>query len=630
VLGKFLLVHDRTEAREVTSNLQKVLRPTIVGFLNAHAVNLCLNDESIAQAFARCDLLLRDGVGTKWLCSMIGLRPGMNMNGTDYIPEILERSFGHSLAIFGTRNPHLDAAACRLREQGFNIMHVEDGFHTDEHYAQLLQEQPASIVILAMGMPRQERCAAYLKQHLRHPCLIICGGAIIDFIGGKARRAPVVMRRLGLEWLFRLLCEPGRLFSRYVTGGAIFVLRLTRLRRAHYRPGPLAGMAKELHQELRGRRMKLKTQRRGPHAEAPSVVLVSPGGRSGGGGMGTVSRTIAEWFEANSPSRCTIIDPRGSGSVFFSPFYMMTGLCQLVLERRRGAKVLHLQLSERLSFPRKGLFALLGRCLGMRIVAHHHGAEFIPVYERAPEIYRAIVRWVVRSSDVNIVLGREWLDYLTQKVGVESDKIRLMYNSVTDIQPQVNALRSVARRARRQTQYLVLANLSPRKGISEFLQALGKLRGEGLSARAVVAGGGEVDRYRQEAFRLGLSECCEFTGWIGRQDVLRLIAASDVLVLPSFNEGLPISILEALCAGLPVITTPVGAIPEVCADGEDCILVRPGDVSELASAMRKLAEDPVLYDALRRNGRRSYESKFTVDGYMSQLFDIYAIGRTAA
>jgi exopolysaccharide biosynthesis WecB/TagA/CpsF family protein len=83
-----------------------------------------------------------------------------------------------------------------------------------------------------MGMPRQEEMACVLRAALTHPCLIVCGGAIIDFLGGRAPRAPVWMRRFGLEWVYRLMQEPGRLFRRYVLGNPLFLLRTLRLKMA--------------------------------------------------------------------------------------------------------------------------------------------------------------------------------------------------------------------------------------------------------------------------------------------------------------------------------------------------------------------------------------------------------------
>jgi N-acetylglucosaminyldiphosphoundecaprenol N-acetyl-beta-D-mannosaminyltransferase len=93
----------------------------------------------------------------------------------------------------------------------------------------LATEHRPSLIVLGMGMPRQEEIASLLRGVLDHPCTIVCGGAIIDFLGKKTSRAPLWMRRTGLEWLYRLALEPRRLFRRYVIGNPLFLWRALRL-----------------------------------------------------------------------------------------------------------------------------------------------------------------------------------------------------------------------------------------------------------------------------------------------------------------------------------------------------------------------------------------------------------------
>lgn len=368
----------------------------------------------------------------------------------------------------------------------------------------------------------------------------------------------------------------------------------------------------------------------GKKKRPPSVVLISPGGIAGGGGMGTVSRMIAEWFEENAENACHVLDARGEGSVYLSPLYSLRALIGLLHRRIGGASVLHLQVSERMSFPRKAVFLAVGKMLGMRVVVHHHGAEFIPIFVSARNWYRKVVRYVVRNADVNIVLGEAWRNCLVNEVGLGASRVETLYNAVADIKPQIDSLRAIGRRARGETRYLILANLSPRKGISEFIEALAKLHIEGRKVYATFAGGGEIERYRKEVADHGIAGICEFTGWIGRDQVLRALADSDVMVLPSYNEGMPISILEALCAGLPVIATPVGAIPELLSDKQDCLMVPPGDSAALAIAMKQMATDGVLVTRLIKNARSVYEQKFAVDHYMQKICNLYEGNRKAA
>jgi exopolysaccharide biosynthesis WecB/TagA/CpsF family protein len=206
----------------------------VLAFANAHAFNLARRCESFAQALWEADVLLRDGSGLAWLLRRCARAPGLNMNGTDFIPELLRACDGLSVAVLGTRDPHL---ALGLRKLQQDIMPSScswgvDGYAPAPAYVQLLRERKPAIVLLAMGMPRQEELAQRLRRELEHRCLLICGGAIVDFWAGRTRRAPAVVQRLGLEWLWRLGQEPVRLFTRYVIGNPLFIWRVLTLQRA--------------------------------------------------------------------------------------------------------------------------------------------------------------------------------------------------------------------------------------------------------------------------------------------------------------------------------------------------------------------------------------------------------------
>ena len=106
------------------------------------------------------------------------------------------------------------------------------GFHPTDRYVESARRHRPDIIVLAMGMPRQEEVAVQLRQSLEHPVLIINGGAIVDFMARRFDRAPVVIQRLGLEWAYRMAQEPRRLYRRYIHGGFRFARNLLLLRRA--------------------------------------------------------------------------------------------------------------------------------------------------------------------------------------------------------------------------------------------------------------------------------------------------------------------------------------------------------------------------------------------------------------
>ena len=201
--------------------------PRVLAFVNAHAMNLVAESEAFYRSLASADVLVRDGVGVSWLMQLLNQPPGQNLNGTDLIPKVLARANGLPIALFGTRDPWLSNAGDVVRERlaPDSECITANGFLKLEDYIRLAARHRPRVIVLGMGMPRQEEVASALRAALGAPCLILCGGAIIDFLGGKVPRAPHWMRRWGMEWAFRLGREPRRLWARYVHGNPKFLRR---------------------------------------------------------------------------------------------------------------------------------------------------------------------------------------------------------------------------------------------------------------------------------------------------------------------------------------------------------------------------------------------------------------------
>lgn len=222
------------EESQVDSLLEEIMendRPRIVSFVNAHAVNLSMKDDVFFRHLVDSDIVLRDGSGMATLFRWLRRPAGRNLNGTDLIPRIAETFRGRTAAVLGTREPWLSRAVSRLQEIGLDVVHACDGFQDPQVYRKMLEERPADLVILGMGMPKQEAIAIELRERLKGPCLIVNGGAILDFLAGRVQRAPRWIQSLGMEWSYRLWKEPRRLFQRYVIGNVVFLYSAMKLAR---------------------------------------------------------------------------------------------------------------------------------------------------------------------------------------------------------------------------------------------------------------------------------------------------------------------------------------------------------------------------------------------------------------
>jgi N-acetylglucosaminyldiphosphoundecaprenol N-acetyl-beta-D-mannosaminyltransferase len=197
----------------------------VVSFVNAHAVNLACKNQEFFCALKSADILLRDGSGARLLMGAVGRDAGLNMNGTDFIPKLLLANRTLPIALYGSSSQVAAGAAEYLASHGAVKVTYSDGFRPFEDYMRQLNVDRPRILILGMGMPKQELLAQTLAKQLPWPILIVNGGAILDFMAGRFGRAPTLLRQLGLEWLYRLWLEPRRLWRRYIVGNALFMAR---------------------------------------------------------------------------------------------------------------------------------------------------------------------------------------------------------------------------------------------------------------------------------------------------------------------------------------------------------------------------------------------------------------------
>jgi exopolysaccharide biosynthesis WecB/TagA/CpsF family protein len=207
------------------ADLAAAERVMVVSFVNQHGLNLCWSRPGFAGLLAGADVLLRDGVGVELCLGALGRAPGVNMVGTDFIPRLVRAFTGRRVALYGTAEPWLGRAAAALRAEGCRLVSVLDGFAPAARYAGDVAAFGPELVVLAMGMGKQEEVARAIALGCAGPVVVVNGGAIADYWGGRFARAPRWMLAWRLEWLFRLVQEPRRLWRRYVTGGIAFLWR---------------------------------------------------------------------------------------------------------------------------------------------------------------------------------------------------------------------------------------------------------------------------------------------------------------------------------------------------------------------------------------------------------------------
>ncbi|MDX8541075.1 MULTISPECIES: WecB/TagA/CpsF family glycosyltransferase [Mesorhizobium] len=233
ILGIPVLAIRWDDAIALLTRLVAERRFTKVSFLNAHNANIACTDPVFAEALDDF-LILPDGIGVDMAAKLLYGAPFPdNLNGTDFVPAFLQASSRPlTVGLLGATRVNAEAASVKLAalavQHRFVVIH--DGYFSAAEEPTIVDRIAAlrpDVLLVAMGVPRQE---LWIARHIdaRHCTLPIAVGALLDFLSGTVPRAPPWMRRLRLEWLFRLLIEPGRLWRRYVVGNPLFLWRVAR------------------------------------------------------------------------------------------------------------------------------------------------------------------------------------------------------------------------------------------------------------------------------------------------------------------------------------------------------------------------------------------------------------------
>jgi exopolysaccharide biosynthesis WecB/TagA/CpsF family protein len=236
VLGVSVAALDVPAAIAEVRSLLSTPEPSLLAYVNAHTLNLAHRDPALRSVLGRADLVLNDGSGLALAARVHGARFPANLNGTDFTPRLLASAAAAEASVFllGGAPGVAARSADRLTAQvpGLRVVGHAHGYQDEaapDELVRQIRDSGAQVLVVGMGNPRQE---LWLARHLADTGarLGVAVGAFLDFSAGVVPRAPAWMRTAGVEWLYRLGLEPGRLWRRYVLGNPAFVYRVVRER----------------------------------------------------------------------------------------------------------------------------------------------------------------------------------------------------------------------------------------------------------------------------------------------------------------------------------------------------------------------------------------------------------------
>jgi glycosyltransferase involved in cell wall biosynthesis len=290
-------------------------------------------------------------------------------------------------------------------------------------------------------------------------------------------------------------------------------------------------------------------------------------------------------------------------------FYLLRHfLSWLYLVIRHRPNIAHYPVTSYWNLEKSLVFLFFASLFGARTVGHLHGGAFVEFYGGLTGVRRHVARKGLQSLDVFVVLSEGWKKRVVEAVPLDPRKVFVVPNPIDRKFEEGVISLSVARTEKK---ILGMGVIGAHKGVYDLIQSvatLGDMKGWEIDLIGPEREPGVVDQCKRLIADNNLAAVVHMAKGVWGEEKIESFRRSTILVLPSYVENLPLVVLEAAAAGMAIIVTPVGAIPEFFTHGESAWFVAPGDQAGLAEAMRKLMADDQLRYHLGASARLMFKN----------------------
>lgn len=274
-------------------------------------------------------------------------------------------------------------------------------------------------------------------------------------------------------------------------------------------------------------------------------------------------------------------------------------------------EIVHIHTSEPPSAIRKALFVWWAKLWKKKVIIHFHA--FSPETTINGK-YQKVYKYLFNHADKVIVLSQLWKNYVNNTFHL-GNKVQIIYNPcTTEILPN---------RYSKQNIILYAGTINTRKGYADMIKAFAQIASQYPEWKIVFAGNGDIDKGKMLAKKLGIESQTQFLGWINGKEKDKAFKEATIFCLPSYAEGFPMAVLDAWAYGLPVITTPVGGIPDIAKDGDNLLLFQPGDYNKLAHLMECLINNKTLREKIIKQSLILSKTTFNIDTINKHISNLY-------
>lgn len=339
------------------------------------------------------------------------------------------------------------------------------------------------------------------------------------------------------------------------------------------------------------------------------VLVVATSSKTRGGITAVINsyKTTKFWGDYNCEWVETHIDKTAIDKII----YFFRSLIKFIV-LLPSANLVHIHLSAPASAKRKYFFLKLAKLFKIPIIIHFHAFSAESTIDKK---YSKLYNRIFSMANTIIVLSESWKQGLIKDLHFNSSKIQVLYNPCPRIIPNSNILKT--------NSILYAGTLESRKGYMDLIKSFATIAVIYPHWKLVFAGNGEINEGIELSKKLHIENQVVFKGWVSGVEKERLFREANIFCLPSYAEGFPMAVLDAWAYGLPVITTPVGGIPDVAKDGMNMLLFNPGDTTTLSKKLVEMISDKSLSDMISNASVEFSLNEFSLDSITHQLNVIY-------
>ena len=272
--------------------------------------------------------------------------------------------------------------------------------------------------------------------------------------------------------------------------------------------------------------------------------------------------------------------------------------------------IIHMHMASYGSFKRKSILTNIAKLFNKKIILHIHGAEFHLFYKESSEKYKKYITKTLNKADFIIALSDEWKKRLSE---ICNTTINVIYNSVS---VDENSYNESGRRI------TFMGRVEKRKGVYDLIEIAKEIQKIDENLTVTLCGDGDLEQIRKYIEYNSISNV-KVLGWVDKSKKDKILGETIINILPSYNEGMPMSILEAMGRGIPTIATTVGGIPEIIENKESGFLVNPGDKESIVSIIKELVNNLKLRREVSNGAYNTIKSKFNIDTHINSLIKMY-------